>query len=304
MEVRMKKVLYFDCTNGISGDMTLGALIHLGVDIEVIRSELAKLNVLGYELIPEKMQSSGIMGINLHVLIHDDHGDFTTEPEASEDVEVTLHNHAKDYTEVQNHYVLHKHANIHSEEHSHEEGSDHKDESGHRSFSSIHKMILDSGLSDRIKYHAGNIFSIIAQAEAAVHDRPVEDVVFHEVGAVDSIVDIVGTAICLDLLEIDEVYCSPVHDGYGSIRCRHGIIPVPVPAVVEMLKDSEIELYSEDVPTEMVTPTGLGILRGVKAVCGLMPPMKVTGVGYGFGKRDTGRFGGLRVIMGYLGSTD
>ncbi|GHU50265.1 hypothetical protein FACS1894127_5200 [Clostridia bacterium] len=298
----MKKVLYFDCTNGISGDMTLGALIHLGADIEAIKSELAKLNVSGYELMPEKAQFSGIAGINLHVLIRDEH-----HSEVQGHGEENNEDRERDYEEDNGGELKHTEVPDHGEENNQDREHDHEVDNeghGHRSFSSIHRMILESELSDRVKHHAGNIFSVIARAEAAVHDKPVEDVVFHEVGAVDSIVDIVGTAICLDLLEIDEVYCSPLHDGHGSIRCRHGIIPVPVPAVVEMLKDSEIELYSEDVPTEMVTPTGLGILKGLNAVCGLMPAIKVTGAGYGFGKRDTGRFGGLRVMMGYLRPTD
>jgi uncharacterized protein (DUF111 family) len=126
-------------------------------------------------------------------------------------------------------------------------------------------------------------------------------VVFHEVGAVDSIVDIVGAAICVDLLRVDEVYCSPVHDGSGFINCRHGLIPVPVPAVMEMLKGSGISIVGEDVNTEMVTPTGFGILKGLGAKCARLPEIRVSDVGYGFGKRDTGRFNALRVIIGEIG---
>jgi uncharacterized protein (DUF111 family) len=129
---------------------------------------------------------------------------------------------------------------------------------------------------------------------------PVSEVVFHEVGALDSIVDIVGAAVCVDLLGADEILCSPVHDGSGFIHCRHGLIPVPVPAVMEMLKGSGISIVGEDVNTEMVTPTGFGILKGLGARCTRLPEINVTGVGYGFGKRNTGRFNALRVIMGTL----
>jgi uncharacterized protein (DUF111 family) len=159
-------------------------------------------------------------------------------------------------------------------------------------------MIEASGLNDPVKNMSIAIFTAIAEAEAAVHDVSVEDVAFHEVGAVDSIVDIVGTAICIDLLKADEIFCSPVHDGSGFIRCRHGLIPVPVPAVMEMLKGSGISIVSEDADTEMVTPTGFGILKGLGAKCARMPELRVTAVGYGFGKRDTGRFNALRVVLG------
>jgi uncharacterized protein (DUF111 family) len=161
-------------------------------------------------------------------------------------------------------------------------------------------MIEDSGLNDFVKRTSIRIFTAIAEAESVIHDVPVDEVVFHEVGAVDSIVDIVGTAICVDLLRVDAVLCSPVHDGTGFIRCRHGLIPVPAPAVMEMLKGSGISIVSEDVKTEMVTPTGLGILKGLDAECVRMPELRVLGVGYGFGKRDTGRFNALRVVLGDL----
>jgi uncharacterized protein (DUF111 family) len=159
-------------------------------------------------------------------------------------------------------------------------------------------MIEDSALNDNVKRMAVSIFTVIAEAEAAVHDMPARDVVFHEVGALDSIVDIVGTAVCVDMLGADEILCSPVHDGSGFIHCRHGMIPVPVPAVMEMLKGSGISIVGEDVDTEMVTPTGFGILKGLGARCARLPEMNIIGAGYGFGKRNTGRFNALRVILG------
>ncbi|MDR0570004.1 MAG: LarC family nickel insertion protein [Clostridiales Family XIII bacterium] len=246
----MKRILYFDCSAGVSGDMTLGALIHLGVSPADLLAELRKLDVSGYEIIPDRGEMNGVTGVNLRVLL----------------------------------------------EESREEGSGH----GHRSFKSIRDMIAASGLDEEAKRSAIGIFAVIAEAEAAVHGVPVDEVRFHEVGAVDSIIDIAGAAVCMSLLGIDELWCSPLHDGRGHVECRHGSIPVPVPAVVEMLKGTEYLLVSEDVPTEMVTPTGMGILKGMGARCGPMPPMRVLGAGYGFGKRDTGRFNALRVIMGEI----
>lgn len=165
-------------------------------------------------------------------------------------------------------------------------------------------MIERSALSAPAKRMAVDIFTVIGKAEAAVHDMQLENVTFHEVGAVDSIIDIVGTAICIDLLGIEKIYCSPVHDGSGFIRCRHGLIPVPVPAVMEMLKGSEISIVTEDVDTEMVTPTGFGILKGLGATCGKMPKVNILDVGYGFGKRDTGRFNAVRVVLGLESEED
>jgi uncharacterized protein (TIGR00299 family) protein len=271
----MKRVLYFDCIAGISGDMTLGALIHLGVDADKLRAELDKLGVSGFELVPGTGRMNGITGVNLDVRI---------DGESAPSEEPYTHEHG------------HKHEHGHTHEHTHGE---HPDEE-HRSFASIRAMIENSALNDNVKRMSVAIFTVIAEAEAAVHDMPVKDVVFHEVGALDSIVDIVGAAICVDMLGADEILCSPVHDGSGFIHCRHGMIPVPVPAVMEMLKGSGISIVGEDVNTEMVTPTGFGILKGLGARCTRLPEINVAGAGYGFGKRNTGRFNALRVILGTL----
>lgn len=244
-----KKILYFQCNSGISGDMTLGALIDLGVDVEIIKEELAKLNIDElnideFDLIPDKTQRSGITGTDLNI-----------------DIE--------------------------------EEGH------SHRSYKSIKEMIQSSDLRDNVKKTSIDMFSVIAKAEAAVHDMDQENVVFHEVGALDSIIDLVGTAIAVDILKPDEIQCSSVHDGSGFIECRHGNIPVPVPAVMEILKYSEIPIViEEDIKTETVTPTGIGILEGLKAKHRDKIEFKVDNVGYGFGKRDTGRFSAVRVILG------
>jgi uncharacterized protein (TIGR00299 family) protein len=169
----------------------------------------------------------------------------------------------------------------------------------HRHYKDIKGMTLSSGVSKTAKSHALAIFNEIADAEAVVHNVKTEDVQFHEVGAMDSIIDIVGTAVAIELLGNVEIYCSAVHDGSGTIDSRHGTIPVPVPAVMEMAKGTEIPIVIEnDVKTEMVTPTGFGIIKGLRAKfepkLGLIPEK----TGYGFGKRDTGRMGAVRVTLG------
>ena len=240
------RALYFDCLSGISGDMTLAALIHLGADLDKIRKELMTLDIGPFDIIPHEASASGISGIDLEVKIP---------PEEEAHV--------------------------------------------HRTFAFIRDMITRSGLSHGAKSAAIDIFSVIGRAEAAVHGKPLDEVTFHEVGAVDSIIDIVGTAVAIDLLGSPKIFCGPVHDGGGFVNCRHGQIPVPVPAVVEMLPGSGIPIIIEsDVATEMVTPTGFGILAGLSAEFRRDMGLIIEKSGYGFGKRKTKEFNALRIILG------
>ncbi|MDR2132993.1 MAG: LarC family nickel insertion protein, partial [Clostridiales Family XIII bacterium] len=213
----MKRVLYFDCVAGISGDMTLGALIHLGADAAGLRAELDKLGVSGFSLAINKAQMNGITGVNLDVRI---------DGAGEEDAYTHAHAHGgadHSHDGEGGHRHDHGHAHVHAHTHDHARAREHAHARGteegaeHRSFKSIRALIESSGLNDAVKRSAVAIFSAIAEAEAAVHDMPVEEVVFHEVGALDSIVDIVGAAICVDMLGADEILCSPVHDGSGFI---------------------------------------------------------------------------------------
>lgn len=239
----MEKILYFDCFAGISGDMTLGALIDLGLDPEAVIKELQKLDVKKCDIKVKKINRYAISGTDVDVVL-------TEECETERNLE------------------------------------------------DVRRIIQTSAISKRSKTLSIEIFTEIAYAEAAVHGKRIEEVHFHEVGAMDSIVDIVGAAICIDMLKVDEIFCSPVHDGHGFIFCRHGRLPVPVPAVVKMLEGSGISIVTEDVQAELVTPTGFGILKTVAKRCGAMPEMLVERVGYGFGKTDTGRLNALRIMMG------
>jgi uncharacterized protein (TIGR00299 family) protein len=279
-----KKVLYFECGAGISGDMVLGALIHLGVDAEDVKAELSKLNIGPFNLVPNHVSRNGVMGVDLEVIIYDepqhDHDYYTASGSERDERDV-------DYPKE------------HDFEHLIETHGNEDDEHAHATYRGIKALIEGSGLSPDVKRMAGDIFAAIGRAEAAVHGRQLDDVTFHEVGAMDSILDIVGTAVAINLLGVNRILCGPVHDGQGLIECRHGLIPVPVPAVMEMLKDSEIPLIIEtDVKTEMVTPTGFGILKGLRAEFHPTVGLRPEKVGYGFGKRATGRFNAVRVILG------
>lgn len=289
------RVLYFDCFSGISGDMTLGALIDLGVDIEQFKRELARLNLTGYELVIGKKSQNGIVGTDVQVLLTEEH----------ERMQERIRNHSQHthpHEHGYNHEHGHSHDHDHNHEHNHPHGHDHSHSHDHamRNLKSIEMIIDWSDLDQNIKDFSKRVFREIARAEAKVHGKDIQEVHFHEVGAIDSIVDIVGTAICLYLLGIDAVYSSALHDGSGFIECQHGIIPVPVPAVMEMLAGSGIPLISEDVGTELVTPTGMGLIKCLAKGFGVMPAMTVERTGYGMGKRDTGRLNALRVVLGTL----
>lgn len=208
------------------------------------------------------------------------------------DVNVVLTNDEEDHHD----HGHHSHNSDHSHSHSH----------GHhaRNLRDIEALIDESGISQSVKDFSKKVFREIAAAEAKVHDKDIYEVHFHEVGAVDSIVDIVGTAICLDLLGVDRVYASKLHDGHGFIKCQHGTIPVPVPAVMEMLSGSGIPLIQTDINTELVTPTGMGIIKCLSSGFDSMPQMFIDRVGYGMGKRETGGFNALRIVMGTMPADD
>ncbi len=284
------RILYFDCFSGISGDMCLGAMLDLGIDIEVFRSELDKLNLAGYDIIIEKKVKNGIFGTDVNVILNEDLGEIEEKIRKAENLkqdEMTEHHHL-------HHHHDHKNAETSYDENKHKHTHTHKA----RNLRDIEDLIDMSDLSRKTKDLSKKVFMEIAKAEAKVHNKGIYDVHFHEVGAIDSIVDIVGSSICLELLGIDKVFASPLHDGHGFIECQHGLIPVPVPAVMQILAGSKIPVISEDINTELVTPTGAGIIKCLTEDYGNMPAMIIDRIGYGMGKRDTGGFNALRIVLG------
>lgn len=174
------------------------------------------------------------------------------------------------------------------------------EKAGHHgaTYQEICQLIDESPLSPAIRQLALLIFRTIGEAEAAVHGIPLADVHFHEVGAIDSIVDIVGAAIALENLSVDEIICSTVHDGSGTIMSQHGLLPVPVPAVLKMLEGTSIPFKAGTAGTELVTPTGMGLVKSLCSSFGFFPDMMIKKVGYGFGQREIGRLNALRVVIG------
>lgn len=251
------KILYYDCFAGISGDMNLGAMIDLGVDPVWLKKELAKLPVHGYELRIEKDIRKGITGTRVHVMIDD------------------------------------AHANLQEHHHHHHGQGSHTHY--HHSYGQIKELINNSGLAARVKEISLSIFSKIADAEAKIHNKPVEDVHFHEVGAIDSIVDIVGAALCIDFLQPEMIIGSTVELGGGMVQCAHGTYPVPAPATAEIMKN--IPVRKGTVGYEATTPTGAAILAACADKFSDKSEFKILKTGYGIGAKDSTIPNVLRVFL-------
>ncbi len=302
------KILYYDCFAGISGDMNLGALVDLGVDREYLVGELQKLKVGGYEIRFSEQQRKGITGTQAEVILehdhdHDHHDHLHGHKHGHDHHHEHEHNHAHDHEHDDEGGYLHLHHDR-EHEHTHDDGSAHThrhrhhdhEHHEHRNLRDIEKIIRESELSDKVKEMSMKIFSLVAQAEAKIHGKALEDVHFHEVGAVDSIVDIVGAAVCIDYLKPDRIIASPVEMGGGFVNCAHGVFPVPAPATLEIMKGKPMKLGA--VPFEMATPTGVAILAALADEFTETLAFTVTRTAYGIGRRDTEIPNVLRVCLG------
>lgn len=271
------KILYYDCFSGISGDMNLGATIDLGVDKDYLINELSKLNLEDeYKIEVKRDSRKGIEGTKVDVILNDNHGHH--EHINGDDHQ---HSHENNHEHIQGHDHHH-----HCHEHNHHI---------HRNLKDIEDMINSSSLSENVKKLSLNMFMKVAEAEAKVHGKPLYQVHFHEVGAVDSIVDIVGAAICLDYLKVDKIMASSVELGGGFVKCAHGLIPVPAPATVEILKGIPVKLGI--VPFETTTPTGAAILAANVNEFTDIKEFTIEKIGYGVGGRDTEIPNVLRVYL-------
>ncbi|MCZ6675944.1 MAG: LarC family nickel insertion protein [Candidatus Poribacteria bacterium] len=264
------KIAYFDCFSGISGDMTLGALVDGGVDPDALNAELAKLKLDEFALRFEKVTKHGITGTRAIVETTDgtdhshQHDDSPSESEAA-----PHHHHGHTHDTHQHHARNHSHA--------HHGGPS-------RHLCDIFAILDNSDLDTAIIEPAKQIFDRLAEAEAKVHDMPKDQVHLHEVSGIDAIVDIVGAVVGLRLLEIDALYASLLSLGGGFVRCAHGMLPVPTPGTLELLRG--IPVRQTDIRKELVTPTGAAIISTMAKGFGAMPEMIVNRIGYGAGTRD------------------
>lgn len=279
------KTLYLDIFSGISGDMFIGALIDLGMDPAQFLQELKKLPLDGYHLHVMRGQKASVAGIKFDVHVEDEHG------------------HGHDHGHGHHHHDHeHHHAHSHGHEHEHHHEHDHAHEREHshgRNFAEIRQLINESRLSDWVKQKAIAVFHRVAVAEGKIHGLPPDQVHFHEVGAVDSIVDIVGGCIGLELLGKPKVLAAPVVEGTGWINCAHGRFPIPAPATLAILGERRIAVTQCEEPNELVTPTGAALLAEFVEEFGPMRSLVAEKIGFGLGTRDNRtRPNVLRAVLG------
>ena len=278
----MSKTLYLECYSGISGDMTVAALLDLGADREVLKESLKSLPVGGFRTEITRVKKSGLDACDFSVILEQNNHDHDME---------YLHGSEKSYAghHEHSHEVNHEHhhGHTHSHEHPHE----------HRGMKEITEIIQKSEMTARAKKMAMRVFGILAQAESKAHGVPVEEVHFHEVGAVDSIVDIAAIAICMDNLDISNVIVPVLYEGTGFIRCQHGQIPVPVPAVTHIAETHKLKLKITDIQGELVTPTGAAVVAAFRTSDRLPEDFTMLKTGIGAGKRQYRCPGILRAML-------
>lgn len=292
--------LYLEPFSGLSGDMLNALLLDLGADRKHLEEALKTISLDGYHLHVDRIAKSSIWGTDFDV--HMEHGEKDHGIAGDFDHHHHDHHHEHEHTHAHTHEHSQPHNHHHHDhEHTHD-GHSHKHTHSHhhhhgevRGLKEIETIILSSGVSDFVKEKSLEVFRDIAQAEANVHQMPVEEIHFHEVGATDSIIDIMSFFILWETLDIDTVYSTAVTEGSGTITVAHGVMPVPVPAVMQLRLGTAIPFSQDfDIHTELVTPTGLALFKAIRPVFAQPSNLTATKVGYGFGKRDTGKFNALR----------
>ncbi len=286
----MAKAIVLDGASGISGDMTVAALLDLGANEERLREALTTLPVDGFEVVVSRVEKSGLAACDFNVVLDEAHKNHDHDM-------VWLYGHEEAVEHCHEHEHSHD-GNVHGHcrEHDHQEDHGHSHEHHphvHRTLADVTAIIESSQLTDRAKQKALAIFGKLAQAEAKAHGATPDTVHFHEVGAVDSIVDICSVAICLDNLGVDQLIVPSLSEGYGAIRCAHGVMPIPVPAVAHLCADASITLDPAPVHGELVTPTGAAIVAALRTGDKLTHGYRILSTGYGAGKRTYKNSSGL-----------
>jgi pyridinium-3,5-bisthiocarboxylic acid mononucleotide nickel chelatase len=295
------RILYLDCFSGISGDMTVGALTDLGITPSTFEWELSKLELGDCHLHFERQTRAGISGVKFDV-----HSGATHD--ASQDRHHEHENHDHEHHDHEHHdhehrdHEHHDHGYHHHEHHHHEHqgfNQGGRQSRPSRSFSEIRALIAGSELSDFVKQHTTSIFQRIGKAESKIHGASIEEVQFHEVGALDSIVDIVLSCVGFEALEVERIYFSSLVEGQGTFRSSHGEYPLPGPATLEILQG--IPIRQANIPFELITPTGAAIVAEFQHAVGVLPEMRPAKIGYGLGTRNLpGRPNVLRAVLGHL----
>lgn len=298
------RVAYLDCFAGVAGDMFLGALLEAGVPVHVLQEAAASLNI-NASLRTETVDRSGISCTKVHVL---EDGALAEGQHHHTHPGQHAHEHGHDHEHTHSHDHKHDHSHDHKHDHDHHDHK-HKHDHAHdhphthgRSLTEIRALIQNAPLNDSVKRQSMRTFELLGQSEAKIHNVPVDRIHFHEVGAVDAIVDIVACCAGIDYLQVDAWHVSPLNVGGGMVQCAHGTFPVPAPATADLLRG--LPTYSAHIQKELVTPTGAALLRTLDATFGPQPPMRVHAIGYGAGTRNPEGFPNvLRLSIGEQASS-
>ena len=280
------KTLYLECGMGAAGDMLTAALSELIPDRQGFIDKMNSLGLPGVHVEAEPAVKCGITGTHMKVTV-------AGEEEESEDEHGHDHHHEHDHEHEHHHDHDHDHHHDHDHDHDHDHEHHHHH---HTSVADINGLIDGLAVSDRVKADAKAVYALIAEAESKVHGHPVEQIHFHEVGTMDAVADVVAVCILMEMIDADSITASPVHVGSGSVRCAHGILPVPAPATALIL--SGIPTYGGQVQGELCTPTGAALLKHFVSSFGDRPVMAVEAIGYGMGKKDFERANCVRAFLG------
>lgn len=286
-----KTILYLECATGISGDMTVAALLDLGASKIKLLAALDSLNVEGYSVTVRRANSHGVDACSFDVELEHEH----------EHGHEHGHHHVHDHEALEHEHAheAHEHHHDHGHEHHHEHdhGHEHHHPHVHRNLADVTAILNSGDLTPHARELALKIFGIVAKAESKAHGKPIDEVHFHEVGAIDSIVDIAAAAVCLDDLGIDDVVVTGLSEGTGFVECQHGLLPIPVPAVANIASASGLPLRILPVEGEMVTPTGAAIAAAVRTRSALPESFTIRKIGLGAGKREFGMPNVLRAML-------
>ena len=308
----MSNILYFECASGISGDMTVAALLDLGADTERLEKVLSTIPADGFSVKISRVKKSGIDCMDFDVVVDKEHETHDHDMEwlyghehGHEEDHDHGHKHHHDHGHKKKHKDGHKHKHDHEHDYHHDHDHDHHHDHGHhhehRNLSDIIDIIDRTEMDEEAKKLAVRIFEILAEAESKAHGTDISEVHFHEVGAVDSIADIIAIAECyIDIkrkYNITDVIANAVSEGYGTVRTQHGILPVAVPAVVNIAKKSGLPLRPVNQRGELVTPTGAAFLAAVMTGTKLPSAAVIKEAGLGAGKREYGLPGFLRAMV-------
>lgn len=265
----MAKTLYLDCGMGAAGDMLTAALLELLPNREAFTAELNALSIPSVTFTTETVQKCGITGTHMTVKVNGE--------EESENMHAHAHEHMHTSEQISHHHHHHHHSGMHE----------------------ISHIIDDLPVSNRVKADVRAVYALIAEAESHVHNKPVTEIHFHEVGTMDAVADITAVCLLMERLAPEQVVVSPIHVGSGQVKCAHGILPVPAPATAYILRG--VPIYGGSIQGELCTPTGAALLRHFATKFGDMPVMKTTAIGYGMGKKD---FAAANCVRALLGETE